>query len=265
LPKPVKTDAAALAESAVDTFKKLKKDAKTIASLQLLRLEMSMIARRRWPASEFKRFFLQQPLLRYIAARLVWGVYSDGAIVETFRIAEDWTLADRNDVSYVLPDDATVGIAHVLEMPSTAVTAFGQIFADYEILQPFKQLGRETYTLTPDELNATTLTRFKDKVVSTGSVLGLANRGWQRGNAQDAGWIGEFSKRVGPDWQVDLQLDPGTHVGDVAMNPQQKLPAIVLRKRGVWDDTGLLPFSRLDPVLISEVLRDIELLAPIKT
>jgi len=265
LPKPVKTDDSALAESAVETYKRLKKDAKATASLQLLRLEMSMITRRRWPVLEFKRFFLQQPLLRYMAARLVWGVYSDGAAVQTFRICEDWTLADQNDVTYVLPDEATVGITHVLEMPSTAVTAFAQIFADYEILQPFRQLGRETYTLTADELNATAITRYKDKVVSTGSVLGLANRGWQRGQAQDAGWVGEFNKRVGPDWQVDLRLDPGAAVGDLTLNPNQKLPQIVLRKRGTWDDTGLLPFSRLDPILISEVLRDVELLAPVKT
>jgi hypothetical protein len=264
LPKPIKSDDAALAAAATERYKQLKKDAKAIASVQLIRLELAMVARRRWPAPDFRLFFLQHPLTRHLAARLVWGVYRDGQLLNAFRIAEDWTLADEQDSLYELADDATVGIAHVLEMPAPLQAAFGQVFADYEILQPFRQLGRETYALPADEARASSLTRFKDKVVATGTVMGLINRGWERGAAQDAGWVGHFSKAVDDQHEVQLALEPGTVVGDLSFEPKQQLPSLTLRKSGTWDNHGEVPFATLDPVILSEVLRDIELMAPFK-
>ncbi|GFE89433.1 DUF4132 domain-containing protein [Steroidobacter agaridevorans] len=262
LPKPNKSDDAALAEAATERYKQLKKDAKSIASVQLIRLELAMIARRRWSAADFKLFFVDHPLTRHLSARLVWGVYRDGQMVTAFRVAEDWTLADDQDSLYELPSDATVGIAHVLEMPQPLQAAFGQIFADYEILQPFRQLGRETYALTENELRGTELTRFKDKFVATGSVMGLINRGWERGAAQDGGWVGHFSKPIDDQYEVQIELDPGTVVGDVSYEPKQRIPSVMFRKSGTWDQHGLVKFSKLDPVLASEVLRDLELMAP---
>lgn len=262
LPKPNKADDAALADAATERFKQMKKDAKAIASLQLLRLEMGMVARRRWSAADFQLFFLEHPLMRHLAARLVWGVYADGKLQQNFRVAEDWTLADARDERFTLAPDAVVGIPHVLEMPQEAQEAFGQLFGDYEIQQPFRQLGRETYALTPQEKGCPTLTRFAAKVVATGSVMGLVNRGWERGEAQDAGWVHQFHKRVGEELQVDLELDPGTVVGEMSYEPRQKVPEVTLRRPGTWDKDGLVNFGELDPILTSEVLRDLDLLAP---
>jgi hypothetical protein len=264
LPKPNKSDDDALATAATERYKQLKKDAKAIASVQLIRFELAMIARRRWPAADFRLFFLQHPLSRHLAARLVWGVYREGRMIGAFRIAEDWTLADEQDSLFELADDATVGIAHVLEMPASLQAAFGQVFADYEILQPFRQLGRETYALPATELRETALTRFKDKVVATGAVMGLINRGWERGAAEDGGWVGYFSKPIDNEHVVQLALEPGMVVGDVSYEPKQKLPTLTLRKAGTWDTQGVVPFATMDPVVLSEVLRDVELMAPFK-
>ncbi|MDO9436654.1 DUF4132 domain-containing protein [Hydrogenophaga sp.] len=265
LPKPVKSDDAALAEAATERFKQLKKDAKAIASLQVTRLEMSMVERRRWKAVDFQRFFVEQPLMRHLVARLVWGVYgAQGQLTSGFRVAEDWTLADANDAHTTLPDDATVGIVHVIEMPQPLQAAFGQIFADYEILQPFKQLGRETYTLTPDEQQAQVITRFAHKTVSIGSIMGLLNRGWQKGEAQNAGWIGWFVKGVGDGLEIHLELDPGTVVGDISMEPKQCVPSIVLLQTDQWGKQSPVGFERLDPITLSEVLRDVDVLAPVQ-
>jgi len=262
LPKPNKADDAELAEAACERYKLLKKDAKATASLQVVRLELAMVDRRRWPAADFQLFFLDHPLMRHLAARLVWGVYgAQGPLQSAFRIAEDGTLADADDSLFELTAEATVGIAHVLDMPQPLQAAMGQILADYEIMQPFKQLGRETYALTVEERQGKALKRYAEKVVATGSVMGLINRGWERGDAQDSGWVGWFTKRVG-DMEVELQLDPGTVVGDLSFEPKQSFPAIVLRQARTWGDDGLLSFDQLDPILASEVLRDVALLAP---
>jgi predicted DNA-binding WGR domain protein len=263
LPKAIKSDDAALAEAATEQYKLLKKNAKTAASLQIARFELAMVGQRRWTADEFQRFFLNHPLMRHLAARVAWGVYVDGALTRGFRVAEDWTLADEHDEHTELPNDATVGIAHVLEMPQALQAAMGQVFADYEIMQPFKQLGRETFELTDAEKAGSEISRFKDKVVATPSLMGLIGRGWERCAAEDGGWVGAFEKRMGGTLVAELHMDPGTIIGEMNYEPRQKIPTITLRRAGTWDKDGLVKYAELGPVLASELLRDVELIAPI--
>lgn len=263
LPKPNKADDAELAVAATERYKALKKDAKAIASMQITRMEQIMCKRRRWGEADFRLFFVQHPLLRHLARRLVWGVYRDGALMDAFRVAEDLSLADRADDTYTLPEGVEVGIAHTLEMPADLSRDFGQVFADYEILQPFRQLGRETYALNDEERKTNKIERFKGKKVATGSVMGLINKGWERGDAQDSGWVGWFNKRLGDGWEAELQLDPGMAVGYLDMEPEQTIPMILVRRRGTWDDSGLAKLASLDAILVSEILRDADLLAPL--
>jgi hypothetical protein len=262
LPKALQSDDATLATAATERYKQIKKEAKAIAGLQLIRLELAMVARRRWSTAEFRQFFLEHPLLRFLTTRLVWGVYAGDVLQDAFRVAEGWTLADGSDSHYVLADTASVGIAHVLEMTPQQQAAFGQVLADYEILQPFKQLGREIYKATDAELAAAPITRFAAKQVATGSIMGLINRGWERGEAQDAGFVHSFHKRLG-DFAVELRLDPGFVVGDLSYEPKQKLQQLQLQRRTQRSQQGALTFALLDAILLSEVLRDLDLLAPI--
>ena len=258
LPKPNKADDAALASAATQRYKNLKKDSKTVASLQVTRLEWAMTGQRRWPAAEFRRFFVEHPLVRHLAARLVWGVYEGARCTQTLRVAEDFTLADANDQHFSLPEDAIVGIAHVLEIDAQALAAISQVFADYEIAQPFKQLGRETYALSEQELQQSTLTRFENRDVASGSILGLIHRGWERGPAQERGMISDFTRCVGDRLQVVLVFTPGIYAGGGTLEPLQTLETVCLWREGSREPA---PFFSLDPVLASEMLRDLELLA----
>lgn len=264
LPKPTRSDDGEKSATACERYKTLKKDAKAIASTQVTRLELAMVGQRRWSKADFELFFLNHPVMRFLAARLVWGVYPDGICVDAFRIAEDWTLADKGDSPYVLPETASVGIAHVLTMPAETRDAFGQIFADYEILQPFRQLGRETYTLTADEQLSNKIVRFAQKTVPTGSVLGLINRGWKRGDALDGGWVSDFIKPLGAGHYAVARLDPGTVVGELSFEPAQRITEISLHAASntAWNWGEPLPLSSFDPVMASELLRDIDLLPP---
>jgi hypothetical protein len=181
--------------------------------------------------------------------------------VQLFRIAEDWSLAGEGDELFLLADNAVAGIVHPLEAPAATLAAFGQIFADYEIIQPFEQLGRETYALEQAEQAGTVLTRFADRTVATGSVLGLANHGWNKAGDMESGWLGSFSKSLPGGWQVELTLDPGTNVADTRSHPKQSLPAVTLSRPDTAAKDEKIAFSGLGPILTSEVLRDIELLA----
>ncbi|RVT06650.1 DUF4132 domain-containing protein, partial [Klebsiella oxytoca] len=56
LPKPNKSDDNALAAEAVNRYKALKKDARTIAAQQIARMESAMCQRRRWTPENFRLF-----------------------------------------------------------------------------------------------------------------------------------------------------------------------------------------------------------------
>jgi hypothetical protein len=259
LPKPGKTDDAEKSTAALETWKALKKDIKTLASQQLTRLELAMCARRRWTGADFRLFLADHPLLGHVVKRLVWGLYDgEDRITGAFRVAEDRSLADAEDNAFELAPEARVGIAHPLELPRKLAEAFGQILSDYEILQPFPQLGRESYALSEAEQKGSTLGRAQGAKVATGKAFGLEQKGWRRGEPQDAGWIGWITKPLTEDLEAVLELDPGTVVGDLNWEPEQTLGEVFLRRRNSWDRKDLRSFSQLDPVLASELIRDLE-------
>ncbi len=262
LPKCGPQDDAALSQAAVERFRQLKKDAKSIAGLQITRMEMAMVRRRRWSAGDFRLFILDHPLMRQVGARLVWGMYErTGAPARYFRIEEDASLVDAQDARTDLPADASVGIAHVLEMPQPMQAAFEQRLGDHGIVQPFKQLGRETFVLADAEHADSEIRRFVDKTVATGSVMGLVDRGWRRGLVEDNGYVGWVSKQAGEGLEVQLELAPGMVVGEPDFEPRQRLPSIVLRRAGTSGFHGHVQFGELDRIIVSEVLRDVALLA----
>lgn len=271
LPKPKKTDDASLAAVAVERFKLLKKDARTIASQQVLRLEIAMCTRRRWDQAVFERFLAGHPLLRHLVQRLVWGIYEmdagadrqGGRLLQCFRVAEDGSYGDADDAPLSLPqgENIRLGLPHALELPAQAAAAFGQLFADYELMQPFAQLGRESFALSDEERAMLNLERWKGKVVPTGRVLGLANKGWRRGAAQDGGGIWYFIKPLVGDLAIELSFEPGIIVGLVDEYPQQTLLQLQVGRPSAWGDMqDTKPFATLDPIAASELIRDMQAL-----
>ncbi|ATB35562.1 molybdate metabolism regulator [Cystobacter fuscus] len=263
LPKPGQKDDAEKANAAVERWKALKKDAKTAATTQILRLELAMCARRRWSPEVFRRFFVEHPLLIHVVRRLVWGTYSpEGTLKDTFRVAEDRTFADPSEDTWTLPDEALVGLPHALELDGKTAGAWGQILADYQLLQPFAQLGRPTFAMEPAEREARKLERVKGVKVPTGKVLGLEARGWRRGAPQDGGVSCWMEKPLGDDHTAELDLNPGLYTGMLSESPEQELGVVQVRRDNTWGDEGLQAWGTLDAILFSELVRDLEGLRP---
>ncbi|GAA3350926.1 hypothetical protein GCM10020358_78680 [Amorphoplanes nipponensis] len=266
LPKPGARDDAELAPAAYQQFAALKKDVRTVATDQIRRLERAMVTGRRWTGAEFRQLFVAHPLLWHIVRRLVWATYDDaGRPAGAVRVAEDRSFSDVHDERAELADDACVGVAHPLHL-GDSLPDWAEVFADYEILQPFAQLGRETFSLTPEEAAAARLTRFEGHTVPTGRVIGLERRGWRREEPQDAGVQGRIELALGSRQEVVIELDPGIAVGALDIFPEQKLEMIFLSdgtgNRWGADTTGHVPLGRLDPVTASEIIRDLTELTP---
>lgn len=263
LPKPGVKDDPELAPAAAQQFSGLKKDARTLASDQIGRLELAMCVRRRWAAADFREYFVKHPLLRHIVRRLVWADFAaDGTVRAAFRVAEDLSFADVADEAFTLPDDARVGLAHPLDLGSD-LAAWSELFADYEILQPFAQLGRPVFAFSAEECAATRLARFAGVTVPAPKVLGLERRGWRRSQPADAGVQAHVLRDLPDGRKVVVDLEPGLWIGAISECPDQSFREIwVTDATGEeWyyyaPTTGGIPLSCMDPVTASEILRDL--------
>ncbi|MEV4508561.1 DUF4132 domain-containing protein [Dactylosporangium sp. NPDC049525] len=259
LPKPGAKDDPVLAPAAFQRFAGLKKDARTIAAEQIHRLERAMVNQRRWTPEELQDLFLNHPLVWHVARRLVWADYGpDGSVRTAFRLAEDRSLADIDDTPAILDPAALVGVAHPLDL-GPVLARWSEILADYEILQPFPQLGRETFALTPAEQTATALTRFADLKGPTGRFVGLARRGWQLGPPLDGGAQCWVERDVPGGHRVIAYLSPGILIGNPGLDAEQILGTVHLAEPDTDPYRGepTVPLGVLDPLTASEVLRDL--------
>jgi hypothetical protein len=243
LPRATKDDDAAKAARAIATFKGLQSDAKKIAPDQVRRLERAMCIERSWSASELRTFFLDHPLMVHLARRLVW-VTDQGV---TFRIIEDRTFAGEDDRERTLPADARVRIAHPLSI-AASVAAWSTTFTDYLIVQPFPQLGRETFTIAENERDGPVLKRFEGRAVAGSRFFTLKSRGW-------GFYDYAISKLLRGNFIAILESEPGLEF--LTSKPEdQKLGPLTLRR----ESGSAARFGDLDAIDASELIRDVELL-----
>ncbi|MBS2532547.1 DUF4132 domain-containing protein [Catenulispora sp. NF23] len=280
LPKPGKNDDSELADAAYKKFTELKKTARTVALDQIKRLGSAMRGRRRWDPEDFATYLVAHPVMRHLVRRLVWGVYDEQQnVLGSFRVAEDLSYADVHDAGYVIPSDAKVriGVAHPADL-GTTLGDWSELFADYEILQPFEQLGWPIPALTdrdrtsklldrpyvtPDPTHISSLS--PQSAISAWAIVWLQSRGWQRGPLQ-AGSLADGPRwrrtlrPVGGDRHVVLELEPGILAGAPGQSEHQYVTAVWLSGTGANPefDRDALPWSELDEATAAQVLRELE-------
>lgn len=267
LPKPGAKDDADKSKAAVAAWKEFKKQAKLVASTQTVRLEAAMCAQRRWPSTEYLALLVRHPVMRSLCQRLVWAaIDAEGSLTHTFRVCEDLSLADIDDMAFELEVEHDVVLPHTLMLEDSQRSQWIDLLADYEILQPFEQLARQTFGLTSDELVLSHLPRYPGRRLSTGSLLGLEQRGWKRRVGGDA-IISSLEKPLGNEQLVTLSFGPGWFVGGApTVDEAQEIESICLSRvvpAGTRDgDTHRAPvWSDLSPIPLSEMLRDLEKIA----
>ncbi|MEU8657294.1 DUF4132 domain-containing protein [Actinoplanes philippinensis] len=176
LPKPARGADRARQRTAKDRLTALRKEARSSASLHVARLERAMCAQRRIPSGIFLDRFAGHPWMTHLAQRLIWGVLVGEVLTGTVRVAEDGTLADAADEPVTLPGGSSVSVLHPLDAPDGVFPAWAEVFADYQLLQPFAQLDRPVWTDVAD------LDRFGGRKTTYAILRGLERHGWTAGS-----------------------------------------------------------------------------------
>ncbi|PZO78168.1 MAG: dihydrolipoamide acetyltransferase [Mesorhizobium amorphae] len=279
LPKPNRSDDPELSKQASAQWSALKKDARAVASLQITRLENMLSTSRRVKPSVFWPFFAAHPLIRHLAQRLVWGIYLDAdprtAPSVIFRVADDLSVTDAEDdaIDLDVSEEAEelIGLVHPLQLPPGALDKWGALFGDYEIAQPFPQLGRETYELTDEEKATNAITRFEGIKVEAKRLRGMGARGWPLGSPQDGGAICWIERPVqfldGKAGTITLDFGDGLFAGAAEFEDKLQTLGKMSTEYTYFgrNQANTRTFGELDRVSASELLRGPSLLVETST
>jgi hypothetical protein len=267
LPKPNSKDDAARAEEAVADWKLMKKQLAEVVKVQTKRLEQALVTERRWTKAEFESLFLRHPFLMNMTTWLVWGVFDRGKLAMTFRVTEDRSLGDEHDRPVSLPADAAIGLVHPMQLDPASLAAWGELLSDYEILPPFPQLGRPVLRLTEAEGRGDTLKRHDGVFIPAASLVGTLERlGWQRAAVGDGGmydWHGKEFSEAGVSAILEHE---SIIIGMIAESEDTPINACYF-VRGTYDRRSYgahgnrVPLKKVDPLILSEVLSDLETVA----
>ena len=193
LPKPGTTDDKEIAEAAFNEFKEVKKQLKNVVAAQRSRLEYVLMCDRKWTSENWEKLFVGNAVMHCFAVGLIWGIYEKGSLKDTFRYMDDGSFTTVDGDEFTLPNDAQIGLVHPLELTEDQISVWKEQLSDYELTQPFDQLGRMVFRPEDKELQCNSLTRFEDTTVNSVAMINkMTKNGWYKGDAEDAGYFYYF-------------------------------------------------------------------------
>lgn len=227
--------------------------ARAVFEEQRARLERALSTGRDWSVADWRHHLVAHPLLRPLVRGLVWIARDEGV---AFMVEDDGLLADADGAEVRLDPRARVALAHPAELGDAALAAWGERFADAEIVQPIAQLGRPVERLdgaAGDTLPVSPTATFAPETLAR-TLSALA---WVRGEPDERMRVRHFHKAF-PEVHAVLVLSPG--LGPRETTPQAVTEAFFLARRpgGVTFATEpRVPLAEVSPVAVSEVLYDL--------
>jgi hypothetical protein len=195
LPEASKKDDAEKAATAQAEFKELKKQLKNTVNIQAMRLELALSANRLWSKTAWTSLFVDNPIMHQFAMGLIWGVYEENKLKDTFRYMEDGTFNTKDEDEYELAEGSLIGLVHPIELTAEDRELWKEQLENYEIKQPFLQIERPVYVVTEEEKEAKSVDRFGGIIINSLSLMGkLTAAGWYRGSVRDGGGFYDFYK-----------------------------------------------------------------------
>lgn len=140
MPAPSKKDDEKIAKQSIAEFKELKKQLKSVVSIQKQRLESALLADRRWTMEAWQNLFVKNPVMHGFAIGLIWAAYEKDTLVRTFRYMEDGSFNTSEEEEYTLSENMVIGLVHPIDLSKEELLVWKEQLSDYDIVQPIEQL-----------------------------------------------------------------------------------------------------------------------------
>jgi hypothetical protein len=275
----------AVKEHSAEELKEIKAaatDLRKMLPAQRDRIEKLYLEQKTWTYRAWRERYLDHPVVGTLARRLIWkftnqertgaGVFYEGRIVGRDGHGLDW-----------FEDSTRVQLWHPMQEEPGEVLAWRDWLAELEIRQPFKQAHREVYLLTDAERTTSTYSnRFAAHVIKQHQFNALcAARGWK--NKLRLMVDDEYppATRELPAWGLRAEFwveGLGDHYGTntteagtylYLATDQVRFYNIYAREnyahaggggfRGLGTPTGPLTLEEVPPLVLSEVMREVDL------
>jgi hypothetical protein len=257
--KPTQSVPAAAKKASADAVKRLAgivRSAGDMIASQRDRLERLMRQPREWAYENWRACYLDHPLVRPIASKLIWLI--DDVAVE----ATQGKLRTVKGTLVKPTGKSIVRVWHPVNRKPAEIVAWRQRLEELNVSQPFKQVYREIYLLTDAERRTAMYSnRFAGHILRQHQLAALGrHRGWEYRLAGpwDAGDatrakidLPQFKLRA--EYWAQGAGEETTHSGvfqHVATDQVRFYP------RG---EDAPIALETVDPLAFSEVMRDVDL------
>ncbi|APX02875.1 hypothetical protein BWQ92_15190 [Arthrobacter sp. QXT-31] len=241
-------------------------EAKKALAIQGRRIERLMASDRQWTGADFRARYLEHPVVGAVAQGLLWTIITEeGGFSGYPRRAQAstvWELVGAEGDTRGIAGDAVVVLWKPWERTAGEVRSWRSHLVEHRLRQPFRQVYRELYLLTPAERETGQYSnRFAAHILANPQVHALAKeRGWH--GAQLGAWDGGQDTKLYLEFP-DERLRAGFSIELV--EPEEGLASLCSTNRvwferrvaaDTWDNIALADVPR---AVFSEAMRDVDL------
>lgn len=237
----------------------LAKQVKQASTTQRDRIDRLYLEQMIWQRENFCRYYLNHGLVSLIARQLIWNL--DG--VAALFYDGQWSDVAGQPLSFDQVE--TITLWHPLDSDAEEVLRWRERLEQLQIRQPIKQAYREIYVLTDAEINTRVYSnRMAAHILKQHQFNSLAAlRGWKYSlmGAYDDGYEGEIASKQLPAYNMQAQfwineiLDDHDNFNDVGIWHYVATDQL----RFCDADDQPLPLVNIPPLVLSEVMRDLDL------
>lgn len=227
-------------------------------SAQAHRLEDCWLQQRSWRFENWDKYFAQHPLMGVLVERLVWQADFDGS-TSSFT-CRGGSPVDVQGSPVPIPADATIRLWHPAVADVPEVMAWRNWLFANQVVQPFKQAFREVYVLTPaEEATHDHSLRFAGHHLAGNTLYSLGKtRQWTM--SYDMAPLRKIPNHA---LTAVLNINGGVLYSNCTTMDLHFLKTDPNAKQSYhWNGTKL-PLSDVPPVVLSEVMRDVDLFVAI--
>lgn len=170
MPAPKKEDDQEKANQAREEFGDMASIVKRQSRVQRKRLEQVLKNKRTWPKDKWQAIFIENPVMRYMAAGLIWGIYKEGELLESFRYTENGTFITINETPFTLPEEAVISLVHPIDLTDEALAKWKKQLNDQKIDPLLPQLDIPVHRLSDTEKQGDILIRYSGKSADFGNL-----------------------------------------------------------------------------------------------
>lgn len=129
---------------------------------------------RYWSSESWNTLFVENPIMHQFAIGLIWGVYENNKIIQSFRYMEDGTFNTVDEEEFTLPENAQITLVHPADLGEELTSSWKTQLDDYEIIQPIEQLDISVIELAEKDMAGKKIIRYSDKYISVGKMNSAA-------------------------------------------------------------------------------------------